>query len=57
MVQTVRNLPAIQESQVQSLGLERLLEKEVATPPALLGNSMDRGTWLAAAHGVAESQT
>ena len=30
MAQTVKNLPAMQETQVQSLGREDLLEKEVA---------------------------
>ena len=31
MAQTVKNLPAMQETQVQSLGWEDLLEKEMAT--------------------------
>ena len=31
MVQTVKNPPAMQETQVQSLGSEDLLEKEMAT--------------------------
>ena len=31
MVQIVKNLPAVQESQVQSLGWEDPLEKEMAT--------------------------
>ena len=31
MVQTVKNLPAMQETQVRSLGQEDPLEKEVAT--------------------------
>ena len=46
MAQTVKNLPAIQETQIQSLGWEDLLE-----------NSMDRGAWRAAVHGVAKSNT
>ena len=33
MVQTVKNLPAMQETQVQSLGREDPLEKEMATAP------------------------
>ena len=36
MVQTVRNLPAMQETQVQSLGLEDPLEKEMATHSSIL---------------------
>ena len=50
----VKNLTAMQETQVQSLGLEDPLEK--GTPPgegnghplqySYLDNSMDRGTWL-----------
>ena len=31
MAQTVKNLPAMQETLVQSLGCEALLEKEMAT--------------------------
>ena len=36
MAQTVRNLPVIQESRVQSLGGEDPLEKEMATTPVFL---------------------
>ena len=36
MVQSVENLPAMQEMQVQSLGQENLLEKEMATHPSIL---------------------
>ena len=36
VVQTVRNLPAMQETQVQSLGGENPLEKETATHPSIL---------------------
>ena len=32
MAQTVKNLPAMQETQVQSLGQEDPLEEEMATP-------------------------
>ena len=47
VAQTVKNLPAIQESQVQSLGLEDAMEKRVATYSSILAwnNSMDRGAW------------
>ena len=35
--QTVKNLPAMQETRVQSLGLEDPLEKGVATCSSILG--------------------
>ena len=50
MAQMVKNLPAIQETQVQSLGWEDPLQY------SYLENSMDRGTWRATVHGVAKSQ-
>ena len=36
VAQLVRNLPAMQETQVQSLGLEDPLEKEMATHSSVL---------------------
>ena len=36
MVQVVKNLPAMQETQVRPLGLEALLEKEMVTAVFLL---------------------
>ena len=36
MAQTVKNLPAIQETQVQSLGWEDTLEKGLATHSSIL---------------------
>ena len=36
MVQTVKNLPALQETQVQSLGWEDPLEKRMATHSSTL---------------------
>ena len=36
MVQTVKNLPAMQKTQVRLLGLEDLLEKEMATHSSIL---------------------
>ena len=48
----------MQETQVQSLGQEDLLEKGMATHCSFcLENSMDRGAWWATVHGVAESWT
>ena len=36
MAQTVKNLPAKQETQVQSISLENTLEKEMATHSSIL---------------------
>ena len=48
----------MQETWVQSLGQEDLLEKEMAIlQHTFLENSMDRRTWQAIVHGVAENQT
>ena len=41
--QMVKNLPATQETRVQSLGQEDPLEEEIATHSSILGNPMDRG--------------
>ena len=45
MAQAVENLPAMQETWVQSLGWEDPLEKQMATHSSYscLENSMDRG--------------
>ena len=59
VVQTVKNLPAMQETQVRSPGSGR-------SPGERNGNSLqycclenptDRGAWWAIVHGVAKSQT
>ena len=47
-----RNLPAMQETQVPSLGRENPMEKETATHSSILGNPVDRGAWQASVHGV-----
>ena len=59
MTQTVKNLPAMQETQVQSLGQEDHLEKGngYLLQYSCLENSMDRGAWQALVHGVAKSWT
>ena len=52
----VKNLLAMQEMQVQSLGQEDPLEKGTGYPLqySYLENPMDRGAWQAIVHGVAE---
>ena len=51
-----KNPPVKKEVQVQSLGREDPLEKEVATSLqySCLENSMDRRAWWVIVHGVAE---
>ena len=59
VAQKVKNLPAMRDTQVQSLGQEDTLEKGMATHSSILScleNSTDRGAWRATVHGVAESQ-
>ena len=57
MAQVVKNLPAMLETQVQSLGQEDPLGKGMAYPLqySCLENSMDRGACWAIVRGVAES--
>ena len=45
VAQLVKNMPEIQETQVQSLGRAHPLKKEMATHHFLPGNPMDRGAW------------
>ena len=54
MAQTVKNLPTMQETSVQSLGWENFLEKSLAAQSSLIAwrIPMDRGV-----HGIAKSQT
>ena len=56
MAQLVKNLPAMSETWVQSLGREDPLEKEMANPLqySWLRNPMDRGVWWSIVHGVAK---
>ena len=56
----IKNLPAMQETWVQSLGLEDPLEKGMATHPlqySCLEDRMERGARCATVHGVTKSQT
>ena len=59
VVQTVKRLPTIWETQVRSLDQEDALEKEIATHSSTLAwkNPMDGGAWQAAAHGIARVNT
>ena len=56
--QTVKNLPAVQETGAQSLGWEDPLEEGMAPTPVFLpGESMDRSAWWATVCGVTKSWT
>ena len=54
VAQMVKNLPAMGQTQVQSLGWEDPLEEGMATHSRILAwrIPMDRGAWSAAVHGV-----
>ena len=58
VAQTVRNLPAMQETQVQSLGWEDSLEEGMAAHSSILAwrIPMDRGARWATVHGAAKSR-
>ena len=55
----VKNLPAKQETWVQSLVQEDPLQEGMATHSSMLAwrIPIDRGAWRATVHGVAKSQT
>ena len=57
--QMVKNLPAMRETSVRSLGWEDPLEEGMATHPSILAwrIPMDRGAWRATVHGVTKSWT
>ena len=59
MAQTVKNLPAMRETWVRSLGWKVPLEEGMATHSSVLAwrIPVDRGAWWATVHGVAKSQT
>ena len=59
VAQLVKNPPAMQETQVQSLGGEDPLEKEMATHSSILTwrIPMDRGAWRATVHGITKRRT
>ena len=57
--QSVKNLPAMQETWVQSLGPEDSLQKEMATHSSILAWKipMDRGAWWVQSMGSQELDT
>ena len=59
VAQMVKNLPAVWETWVRSLGWEDPLEKEMATHSSTLAweNPMDRGAFWATVHGIIKSWT
>ena len=52
MAQTVKNLPAVWETQVPSLGWEDPLEYGNSLQYSHLENPMNRGAWQATDHGI-----
>ena len=56
VAQTVKNLSAMQETWVRSLGWEDLLEEGMATHSSILAWRIpgDRGAWWATVHRVTE---
>ena len=59
VAQMVKNLPAMQEAWVRSLGWENPLEEGMATHFSILARRirMDGGPWRATVHEVTKSQT
>ena len=59
IAQLVKNLPAMWDIQVRSLGREDSREEGMATHSSILAwrIHMDRGAWQATVHGVPESWT
>ena len=59
VAQMVQNLPAVQETWIQSPDWENPLEEGMAAHTSILAwrIPMDRGAWQATVHGVAKSQT
>ena len=59
MAQMVKNLSAMWETWIQSLGWEDPLEEGMENHSSVLARRIpvDRGAWLATVHGVTESGT
>ena len=58
VTQTVKNLPAMRETWVRSLGWEDPLEEGMETHSSILDwrIPMDRGAWWATVHGVTKCE-
>ena len=59
VAQSVKNLPAMRETWVRSLGLEDPLEEGMATHSSILAWRIpkDRGAWQPTVHGITKSWT
>ena len=59
VAQLVKNPPAMHETRIRFLGREDPLEEDMVAHSSILAwrIPMVRGTWRAAVHGVAKSQT
>ena len=59
MAQTVKDLPAMQETWIQALGWEDPLEEGMASHFSILAwrIPMDKGAWWATVHGITKTQT
>ena len=60
MTQMVKNLPAVWETWVQSLGQEDSLEEGMAIHSSILARRIlwkEERAWWATVHGIAESDT
>ena len=59
VVQMVKNLPAIWDTWVRSLGWEDTLEEGMETHSSIFAwrIPIDRGAWQATVHGVTKNQT
>ena len=59
MARWIRNLPTMQETRVQSLGQEDLLEEENGNPLqySCMENPMDRVAWWAAVQRITKGWT
>ena len=58
VAQMLKNVPAVQETQLRFLGREDPLKKGMTIHSiTLVKNSMDRGAWQAIVRGVTKSRT
>ena len=57
MAHAVKNLPAVQETRVQSLGWEDPLKEGMVTHSSILAWRSRGQTWWATVHGVAMNWT